>query len=198
MFVGLRTIYYWLARVLVCEPLFKAYCTEHGRNLRTGAHVHWVTGVGELFVGDDAWIYGKSSFLFTIFLARPPRLMFGDRVRIGHGCIFRVADSISVGNDCIFSADVFIYDNPGHAIDPQLRLAHIQYEGSEVKPITIGNNVWIGARTIICPGVTIGDNSIVAGGSVVMTNVAANSIVSGNPARKVGGFSPSGIRPIAA
>ena len=53
----------------------------------------------------------------------------------------------------------------------------------EVKPVTIEDNVWIGKRAIIMPGVTIGQGSIVAGGAVVMVTVPPNTIVAGNPAR---------------
>jgi maltose O-acetyltransferase len=55
----------------------------------------------------------------------------------------------------------------------------------DVRPITVGDNVWIGTGAIIFPGVTIGDNSVVSTGSVVMTDVPANVIVAGNPARKI-------------
>jgi maltose O-acetyltransferase len=51
------------------------------------------------------------------------------------------------------------------------------------KPITIGNNVWIGGHATICPGVTIGDNAIIGAGSVVTKDVAASAIVGGNPAK---------------
>lgn len=51
------------------------------------------------------------------------------------------------------------------------------------KPVTIGNNVWIGGRAVINPGVTLGDNVVVASGAVVTKSVPANSVVGGNPAR---------------
>ena len=51
------------------------------------------------------------------------------------------------------------------------------------KPVTIAHNVWIGGRAVINPGVTIGDNAVVASGSVVVKNVPANAVVGGNPAR---------------
>jgi acetyltransferase-like isoleucine patch superfamily enzyme len=55
----------------------------------------------------------------------------------------------------------------------------------EVRPVRIGNNVWIGANSIIFPGVTIGDNSVIAMGSSVMTNVPPDTVVGGNPARSM-------------
>ena len=51
------------------------------------------------------------------------------------------------------------------------------------KPVHLGNNVWLGAGVIVLPGVTIGDNSIIAAGSVVTHNVAPNVIVAGTPAK---------------
>ena len=54
-----------------------------------------------------------------------------------------------------------------------------------VKPVTISDNVWIGQRGIICPGVTVGEGAVVSAGSVVMTDVAPYTIVAGNPARRI-------------
>src|SRR5690242_2463696 len=63
MFVTCRTAYYFLMRVLVCEPLFKARCTRYGRNLRTDAYIHWVSGIGDLICGDDVLFDGKCSIV---------------------------------------------------------------------------------------------------------------------------------------
>jgi maltose O-acetyltransferase len=51
------------------------------------------------------------------------------------------------------------------------------------KPVNIGHNVWIGGRAVINPGVTIGDNAVIASGAVVVKDVPANVVVGGNPAR---------------
>ncbi|MGL4673104.1 DapH/DapD/GlmU-related protein, partial [Cetobacterium sp.] len=53
------------------------------------------------------------------------------------------------------------------------------------KPVKIGNNVWIGGRSVICPGVTLGDNVVVAAGSVVTKSFPNNCIIGGNPAKTI-------------
>jgi len=88
---------------------------------------------------------------------------------------------IEIGKDCMFSADIVIMNTDVHRIydiDTKLKT-------NEGKSINIGNHVWLGMRAIILKGVTIGDNSIVAAGSIVTKDVKANTIVSGNPARQV-------------
>nr|WP_285849381.1 DapH/DapD/GlmU-related protein [Niallia taxi] len=75
--------------------------------------------------------------------------------------------------------DVGIY-TAGHAIKPKGR----NKSGYGI-PITVGNDVWIGGSCVILAGITIGDNSIVAAGSVVTKDVPANTVVAGNPAKVI-------------
>lgn len=88
---------------------------------------------------------------------------------------------IEIGKDCMFSSDIIIMNTDVHRIydiDTKLKT-------NEGKEISIGNHVWLGIRAIILKGVSIGDNSIVAAGSVVTKNVKANTIVSGSPAKQI-------------
>jgi acetyltransferase-like isoleucine patch superfamily enzyme len=75
-------------------------------------------------------------------------------------------------------------------MDPAARLAHLPPDPQSIKPVTIGNNVWVGMLAMIFPGVTIGDNSVVSAGAIVMSDVAPNTLVGGNPARKVMSLAP--------
>ncbi len=80
---------------------------------------------------------------------------------------------------------VRIQDNDGHPLDPEARRRGEKVPESAIKPVVIGCNVWLGARATILKGVTIGDNAVVATGSVVTRDVAANTVVAGVPARAV-------------
>ena len=182
----LREVYYFAARVLVCEPLFKAYCRSYGRNLHTGVFLHWVQGSGDIMIGDDVTFDGKSSITFAARYTDRPTLRVGNRTGINHNVTLVVGREIVIGSDCRIASGVAIFDVNGHPADPAARRAGLPPSADDVKPVHIGDNVWIGRNAIIHPGVTIGEGSIVSAGSVVMSDVPAMSVVAGNPARKIG------------
>lgn len=103
----------------------------------------------------------------------------GKNFHAGYNCTVLDMAEVRVGDNCMIAPDVGIY-TAGHNISPVDR-----HKTGHAYPVTIGNNVWIGGHAVILPGVTIGDNSIVAAGSVVTKDVAANTIVAGNPAKKI-------------
>jgi carbonic anhydrase/acetyltransferase-like protein (isoleucine patch superfamily) len=184
-FLAVRGVSYFLYRVLVCEPLFKASCSSYGRGVRTDVFIHWVRGKGTLVVGDHVLIDGKCSITFAARYVPDPTFIIGDHSGIGHGCNFAIGKRITIGRHCRIAAGVWMFDSPGHPIDPEARRAGLPATAVDVRAICIGDNVWIGGRSIIHPGVTIGDNSVVSAGSVVMSDVPANAVVAGNPARAV-------------
>lgn len=124
----------------------------------------------------------------------------GAEINIGRYTTIR-ADSvlgalqrIDIGNYVIISNNVHIYDNNNHPTSPHQRIElcksgfHSEkwnWRYSECSPITIEDNVWIGERSAILKGVTIGRGSIVASNSVVTKSVPPYSIVAGNPAKIV-------------
>ena len=181
-----RSVSYWFRRVFIAEPLFKAYCRSYGRRLRTDIFVHWVQGRGDLVIGDDVLIDGKCSFTFAARYTQRPTLTVGSGSGIGHDCAFTVGKSITIGRRCRIAAGVWMFDSHGHPSDPQARLEDRAAPEAEVRPITIGDNVWIGGHAVVFPGVTIGEGSVVSACAVVTTDVPAYSIVAGNPARRIG------------
>ena len=86
------------------------------------------------------------------------KVTFGDNVFIGPNCGFYTAE---------------------HPLDFETRNKGLEY----AKPITIGNNVWIGGRVVVVAGVTVGNNAVIGAGAVVTKDVPSNVVVAGNPAR---------------
>jgi acetyltransferase-like isoleucine patch superfamily enzyme/acyl carrier protein len=189
LFLALRAIYYFLVRVSICEPLFKAQCTKYGAALRTGVYIHWVTGGGRLIIGDHVLVDGKCSFTFAVRYAETPTLSIGNHTIISHGCSLTVGREVCIGDHCLIASGVHIFDAPGHPTDPELRKLGMPANPADVRPIKIEDNVWVGTHSLVFPGVTIGEGSVVAAGSVVTSDVPAYMIVAGNPARVIGRLS---------
>jgi maltose O-acetyltransferase len=116
---------------------------------------------------------------------RPPLFVdYGTRVRIGartfvnYGLTALDVAPITIGDDCQIGPHVQLL-TPTHPVEPQPRRDKLE----AARPITIGDNVWLGGGVIVCPGVTIGDNSVIGAGAVVTRDVPANVVAVGNPAR---------------
>ncbi|MGO2073911.1 sugar O-acetyltransferase [Pseudoalteromonas sp. AOP31-A2-14] len=112
------------------------------------------------------------------------QITIGDRTFININCTVLDAPisegTITIGNDCLIGPNVQLLA-VSHAVNPTERLN----KESFTNPISIGNNVWIGAGAIILAGVSIGDNAVVGAGSVVTKDVAPRCAVAGNPAVKI-------------
>ncbi len=110
-------------------------------------------------------------------------IQIGENFYANYGCIILDVNKVIIGDNVLLGPRVQIY-TAAHPIDPMERLTGKEYG----KPITIGNNVWIGGGTIICPGVTIGHNVTIGAGSVVTKNIPDNMIAVGNPCRVIKGI----------
>ncbi len=187
---AVRTGLSWLYRVFVCEPYFKGLCSRHGRRLRTGDFLHFVMGGGQIIIGDDVRVEGKSSFIFASILPEKPRLEIGSGTYVNHNCSFIAARRISIGERVLIAPDVTISDSPGHSLDVSRRRLGLPPRADEIRPVSIGDDVWICSGVSILPGVSIGDGSIIALGSVVTRDIPANCLAAGVPARVVRMLSP--------
>lgn len=185
LFLFLRYLYHGFLRVFVCEPLFKSYCSQYGRRLHTDCHIHWIQGKGKIIVGDDVRVGGKCDFFFAAKYSSEPALIIGDGSGIGHGCTFVIGKRITIGRNCQLSGDIWIADSNGHSTAPERRKSGMPPTPEEVRPVVIGDGVWIGRRSMIFPGVRVGEGSVIAAGAVVHSHVPPYSLVAGNPAKVV-------------
>lgn len=108
------------------------------------------------------------------------QIHIGARTFINYGAVLLDVAPITIGEDVQVGPNVQLL-TPTHPLDPETRRA--KWEAA--KPITIGNNVWLGGGAIVLPGVTIGDNTVVGAGAVVAKDLPANVIAVGNPARVI-------------
>ena len=180
----------FIRRVFIAEPFFKAQCKSYGKNVHTGIYLHWMNGKGDMILGDDVLIDGKCSFTFAARFSDHPTFEIGDGSDISNRCAFFVGKRITIGKHCMIASNVWMFDSNGHSTDPASRLAGLPPPADEVKPITVGDNVWIGRNVLVFPGATIGEGSVISAGSVVMSDVAPYTVVAGNPARKVAVLTP--------
>lgn len=119
----------------------------------------------------------------TILIAR-----YGGKIEIGDGfgisgtTIYSTA-SIRIGKNATIGANCKIIDNDFHPLDPEKRNQNLNEQYTIRKPITIGDNCFIGMNSIILKGTTLGNNVVVGAGSVVHGQFPDNCIIAGNPAK---------------
>ncbi|MCW5590071.1 MAG: acyltransferase [Legionellales bacterium] len=109
----------------------------------------------------------------------------GENTYLSHEININCKKNIKIGKNCLIGYQTIIMDFDGHMIYEESSEKPPYKTGGKIKPIVIGDNVWIGFRCSILKGVHIGDNSIIAAGSVVTRDIDPNTIVAGNPAKVV-------------
>lgn len=120
----------------------------------------------------------------NIYIEPTFRCDYGYNIYVGENfyanfdCLLLDICPIKIGNNAMLAPGVHIY-TATHPLNPTERNSGYEYG----KPVNIGDNVWIGGRAVICPGVTIGNNVVVAAGAVVTKDVPDNVVVGGNPAK---------------
>lgn len=122
----------------------------------------------------------------------------GSRTHVGGGSLLDAACEIAIGDDVLVAFDVLVMDHDSHSLRFSERKNDVtdwiqgRKDWSRVvqRPVRIGDKAWIGARSIILKGVTVGEGAVVAAGSVVTRDVPAWTIVGGNPARVIREIGP--------
>jgi len=118
------------------------------------------------------------------FINPPFYCDYGTHIKVGknffanYNCTIIDVAEVTIGDNCLMAPNVAIY-TAGHPLYPTTRNSAYEYG----KAVTIGDNVWIGGNTVICPGVHIGNNVVIGAGSVVTKDIPDWCVAVGNPCR---------------
>ena len=147
--------------------------SKHGRYCREGK-IKIIKRNGYISIGKKVKTYPNVKFSVCGTKENKAELIIGNNVAIGDRTEIHTGSKIFIGNHTLISWDCCIIDRDYHKIS-----------GSEeiIKPIEIGENVWIGCRSLIMKGVKIGNGAVIAAGSVVTKDVPEKALVAGNPAK---------------
>lgn len=102
----------------------------------------------------------------------------GEKVFFNFNCVVLDVAEVTIGARTLFGPNVQIY-TATHPMDHRQRASGVEF----AKPIEIGEDVWVGGSAVICPGVKIGDRTVIGAGSVVTRNIPADVFAAGNPCR---------------
>lgn len=156
-----------------------------GENTTIGELANCVNEGGEISIGNNCDIHA------IISVKEAASVQIGSYTTIRGGSVIGAKDSIEIGDYVIISNNVTIYDNNNHPISPTLRIEMCKsgfysklwsWKYAKSSPIRIEDNVWIGERSVILKGTTIGEGSVIGCNSVVTKDIPPYSIAVGNPA----------------
>lgn len=126
------------------------------------------------FRGENTWI--EADF----FCDYGYNIIIGDNFYANHNLVILDCAEITFGDNIFIGPNCGFYA-AGHPIDVEQRNQGLEY----AKPIKVGNNVWFGGNVCVMPGVTIGDNVVIGGGSVVVHDIPSDSVAVGNPCKVI-------------
>lgn len=172
------------------------YCNKIrvGRSLTIGdgVEINALSKEG-ITIGDNVSILSHTIIECTgVIRAIGEGLVIGNYVGIAQNCFIQVRGRVTIGDRVIFGPNVSIFSETHIFDDPELP---VSIQGETRKGVTIEDGAWIGTRSTILDGVTIGKNSIVAAGAIVTHDVPAYSIVGGVPAKVIKHRAPETLKP---
>jgi maltose O-acetyltransferase len=149
-----------------------------GRKTRLTGSVR-VINHGSMLIGERVRLDGSQAPL-ELVAGTDGTLEIGEGTFINFGTSIVAHEHITIGALCLIGPFCSVMDNSYHRLEPERR-----YETPASDPVVIGNNVWLGIRTIVLPGVTIGDDAVIGAGSVVSRDVPPRTLAAGVPARVI-------------
>jgi len=172
-----RALWDRLTKGLYYEPLFKSQCASVGRGFRIlnagGDGIPAYGGGVEIHIGDDVQMMDRIA-IAGVPVGEPGTLTIGDGTYIGPDMLISVAREITIGKHSLIGA-YMLTDNPGHPMADVARRLKGSLLPAEVRPVTIGDYVWLATGTYVYPGCRIGDGAVsLPGTPSLLTSLTAS------------------------
>ncbi len=135
----------------------------------------------QIAVGSNCVLQRDIFFNVDRYWTPGPIIRIGDRVFIGKGAEFNITCRLTIGNDSLIASGVKVIDHDHGMLKGDL----MRHQPSNEAEVIIGNDVWIGANSILLKGVKISDGAVVGAGSVVTRSIPSYEIWAGIPAKKI-------------
>ncbi|MBX2829913.1 MAG: acyltransferase [Rhodospirillales bacterium] len=174
----------WLMRVFFWTPLFKSRLSGAAKGLNLyGGGLPFMSGPLDIEIGPGCRISTQTTFTGRWSGQSRPQLICGKNVGIGWQTTIAVGRTVRLGDNVRIAGRAFLAGYPGHPVDPVDRAAGLPDTEDQVKDIILESDVWLGTGCVVNGGVTIGQGTIVAAGSVVTKSLPPMVLAAGVPAK---------------
>lgn len=185
-----RTFISETLRILYWTPQFKSVTHGSAKRLNLYGGLPFISGPLTLTCGDDCRISGATTFSARPSRTLKPTLKIGNNVGIGWQTTIAVGKNVILEDHVRMGGRNFLAGYPGHPLDAEARAKGLPDTEDQVGDIIIKKHAWIGTGSMIMAGVSIGEGTIVAAGSVVTKSLPPYVLAGGNPAKIIRSLLP--------
>jgi acetyltransferase-like isoleucine patch superfamily enzyme len=183
--VVIKQLFSDVMRVIYFTPLFKSRVINCPKRLYLYGGLPVVIGSLDISMGDDIKLAAMTTLSGRSVSNVIPTLEIGNNVGISCRTSISVGRKIIIGNNVLIAGNCFLAGYPGHPIDAKSRALGLPETDEQVGDIILEDDVWLATGVKVMPGVTIGQGTIVAAGSVVTKNLPNNVLAGGVPAKVI-------------
>lgn len=183
-YVMLINVWHGVTRYVIWTPLLKGRLEKVGKRLYLYGGLPYITGPVTINIGDDCRVSGQTTISGRTS-TQQPRLEIGNNVDLGWMTTVAVGTYIKIGNHVRIAGRSLLAGYPGHPLNAADRAAGLAESDSQVGAIILEDNVWLATGVYVMAGVRIGENTVVAAGSIVTRDLPANTLCAGSPAKVI-------------
>lgn len=182
---AIKEMFGWLVRTTWTTPLFQSRLAAPAPGLYLYGGMPLVLGPVSILMGRDVRLSGQTTISGRPSSSPSPVLEIGNNVGIGWQTTIAVGKRVVMGDNVRIAGRAFLAGYPGHPVDPAARAAGLPCTEDQIGDIVLERDVWLGTGVSVMAGVTIGQGTIVAAGSVVTKDLPPHVLAAGMPARVI-------------